>query len=391
MKWNLKPGVLRWQGVISAAIFSLALSASEYGVCAEDLMALHQPQTALVYVGVNGNGLRALRFDAGSGQLTSIDSVADLPKARWGVAHPTLPVLYMTSDDGTPDGRVTAFAVDRASGALRAINHQTTGGSGPTHLWLDAPSKTLLVSNYGGGSVSSIALNDDGSLGALVSTIQHEGKGPHRRQARPHAHGVFVDASGKHVLAPDLGTDRVYAYAFDRASHKLSAADPAQAYAAAAGSGPRHLVFSKDQRFVHLLSELTAELTTLRWDAQQGQFTQVQNLQTHSAQFAGARSGSEIASSADGRFVYVGVRGENQLQVYATNADNGELSLIQTIACGGENPWTFALHASGKWLLVANERSNRVNVFSVDSATGQLKDTGQSAESPAPISLTFVD
>ena len=49
------------------------------------------------------------------------------------------------------------------------------------------------------------------------------------------------------------------------------------------------------------------------------------------------------------------------------------------------------MHSSGRWLLVANERSNRVNVFRVDAQSDKLTDTGQSAESPAPISLTFVD
>ncbi|QIL79280.1 lactonase family protein [Diaphorobacter sp. HDW4A] len=393
MNWTLNSGTSRWHSIVSAAVFSLALSVSEYGYCAEDLMALNAPGmgSSLVYSGVRGNGLRALRFDAGTGQLSTLGAVAELPKARWGVAHPTLPILYMTSDDGSAVGKVTAFAVDRRSGALQAIGEQSTGGSGPTHLWLDAISKTLLVANYGGGSVSSIALNSDGSLGALVSTIQHIGAGPHRRQASPHAHGVFLDAGAKHVLVPDLGTDRIYAHGFDRESRKLTEAGAEHAFVAAAGSGPRHLVFSKDQRFVHVLSELTAELTSLRWDAVQGQFAPVQSLPTHGTAFTGTKSGSEIASSQDGRFIYVGNRGENQLQVYAANAESGELTLIQTLACGGENPWTFALHSSGRWLLVANERSNRVNVFRVDAQSGKLTDTGQSAESPAPISLTFVD
>ncbi|WP_200843856.1 lactonase family protein [Pantoea sp. 18069] len=391
MKWTPKRSAPYWRRILNTAVFSLALTLAEYGASAQDLAQLHAPQTSLVYVGANGNGLRALRFDAGSGQLTAIGPVAGLPKARWGAAHPTLPILYVTSDDGAPEGTVTAFSVDRQSGLLRAMGQQSTGGSGPTHLWLDAASQTLLVANYGGGSVSSIALKEDGNLAALIGTSQHEGSGPHRRQTGPHAHGVFLDASGSHLLAADLGADRVYVHAFDRASRKLSISHSGHAFVAPPGSGPRHLVFSHDQRFVHLLSELTGELTTLRWDAAQGRLTAVQNLQTHSPQFTGSKSGSAILISADGRFVYVGNRGENRLQVYSTSAGSGELTLIQTIGGGGENPWTFALHSSGRWLLVANERSHRVNVFGVDAATGKLVDAGQSAESPAPISLTFVD
>ena len=394
MKFNPTPRPVRWSRIISAAIFSLSLCAAEFGFCADTLAALDKARgtepSALLYVGVNGEGLRALRFNPGSGQLAAIGNVANSSKARWGVAHPGLPVVYISSDNGPTDGKVTAYAVDRASGALQFVNEQSSGGRDATHLQFDARSNTLLMANYGGGSVSSMAVNVDGSVGALVSNIQHQGSGPHRRQSSPHAHGVFLDASGKHVLALDLGTDRIYDYAFDAASRKLTP-NESRAFVAPAGSGPRHLVFGKDQQTIYLLTELTAELLTLRWNAQEGTFTTLQTLPTSSAQFAGTKSASEILISLDGRFVYVGNRGENQLQVYAVNAQSGELALIQSLACGGENPWTFVMHASGRWLLVANERSNRVNVFSVDAASGKLADTGISAESPAPISLTFVD
>ena len=45
---------------------------------------------------------------------------------------------------------------------------------------------------------------------------------------------------------------------------------------------------------------------------------------------------------------------------------------------------------TGRWLLVANYRSNRINLFAVDRDTGRLSDTGQSVESPAPVSVTFL-
>ena len=96
------------------------------------------------------------------------------------------------------------------------------------------------------------------------------------------------------------------------------------------------------------------------------------------------------ALGRDGRFVYVENRGENALVVYRVNADTGELSPVQRIASGGDKPWGFGIDASGRWLLVANQRSGKVNVFSIDAASGRLADTGQSTDVTDPSSVAFV-
>ncbi|WP_211707507.1 lactonase family protein [Paraburkholderia aspalathi] len=78
------------------------------------------------------------------------------------------------------------------------------------------------------------------------------------------------------------------------------------------------------------------------------------------------------------------------LVVYRVSPDSGELSLVQRTSSGGERPWGFAIHPSGKWILVANQRSGKVNVFSIDPASGRVSDTGQSVDIPAPVSIAFV-
>jgi 6-phosphogluconolactonase len=138
-------------------------------------------------------------------------------------------------------------------------------------------------------------------------------------------------------------------------------------------------------------NELTAEIVTLRWDAQRARLSQVQSLQTSSPEFKGAKSVSEIALSRDGRFIYVGNRGESTLVVYRINAETGELTLVQRTRSGGEAPWHFEIHPSGKWLLVANYRSNSVDLFSIDTVSGMLTDTSESIATPAPVSVGFVN
>lgn len=378
-------------GAALAAGTAAAVAAT--GAHARDASARgHEGGTELVYVGTQGRQIHALRFDPGSGALSALGPVAQGPRSTWCVAHPTLPILYAVDDDNAREGRVIAYAVDRASGALASIGEAPAGGNGTTYLWLDGASMTLLAANFGSASVSSIALGADGRPGALVSTLKESGSGPHRRQASAHAHSVAIDPSGRFALVPDLGADRVFVYGFDRATRALAPDDSARphAFAAAPGSGPRHLAFGADGRFVYLLEELTAQVTVLRWDASQGRLAPVQALATDSADFKGTSSGAEIAVGADGSCVYVANRGENTLLVYRVDRATGELALAQRIAAGGETPWSFALHRSGRWLLVANQKSGRVDVFGIDAASGLLADAGQAAQVPAPVCLAFV-
>lgn len=366
---------------VSALLSLAAMLAGARGAAAE-----------LIYVGTQASQVHALRFDAEKGTIAPLGKVAEGRAPTWLLSHPRLPVLYAADNAKERDGKVIAYAVDRATGALAGIGEAPAGGSGTTYLSLDAAAGTLFAANFGSGSASSIIVHLDGSLGAPVSTIRAIGSGPHRRQVSAHAHSITVDPSGRHVLVPDLGADRVFVYGFDAVTHALVPDDAAmpRSFVAPPGSGPRHLAFGMDGSFVYVLNELTAEVMTLRWDAARGRLAPVQAVPLASAGFQGAKSGAEIAVGGDGRFVYAANRGEHALQVYRVDSATGKLVLAQRIPSGGEVPWGFALHPSGKWLVVANQGSGKVVLFSIDNATGLLAATGQSADVPAPVSIAFM-
>lgn len=373
------------------ALAGLALASPALGHTQVDRPAA-SARTGLVYVGTDGHGLRAMRFDADAGHMAMLGVVADLPRPRWVLPHPHLPMVYVAVDGPGQEGRVLACAVDHSSAALTPISEVAAGGAGTTHLALDVSSATLFAANFGGGSASSVAVLPDGRLGARVSTVQATGSGPHRRQASPHAHGVSVDPSGRFVLVPDLGADRVFVHGFDRRTQTLTPEDVAtpRAWVAPAGSGPRRAVFGGDGQFVYVLCELTAELHCLRWDRRYGRLTSVRSWAISSPGFQGVKSASELVLSRDGRFLYVADRGEGALLVYGVLPDTGELVPVQRLHSGGEAPWAFDMHPSGRWLLVAHQRSDRLNLFAIDAVSGHLTDSGQAIGSPGPVSVCFV-
>jgi 6-phosphogluconolactonase len=66
------------------------------------------------------------------------------------------------------------------------------------------------------------------------------------------------------------------------------------------------------------------------------------------------------------------------------------LKLIEHVSTEGDWPRNFTLDPSGKFLLVANQRSDNVVSFAIDAQTGRLKPTGHTEQIPAPVCIRFV-
>jgi 6-phosphogluconolactonase len=57
----------------------------------------------------------------------------------------------------------------------------------------------------------------------------------------------------------------------------------------------------------------------------------------------------------------------------------------------GKKPRNFTLDPSGKMALVANQETNNIVTFRVNTETGQLTPTGNTVQVPAPVCLKVVE
>jgi 6-phosphogluconolactonase len=181
----------------------------------------------------------------------------------------------------------------------------------------------------------------------------------------------------------------VFVYPYDRATHQLSAST-APAEALPAGSGPRHLAFHPNGRFLFVVSELVPELRVYRWNARHGRLNLLQTLAAPADPKAGLAKGAEVIVSRDGRFVYISLRGEDTLVAYSVNRRTGVLREVQRIAAGGQSPWSIGIDLSGRWMLVANQASNTIAAFSRDPASGRLAPTGETLAVSKPVSVAYL-
>jgi 6-phosphogluconolactonase len=75
--------------------------------------------------------------------------------------------------------------------------------------------------------------------------------------------------------------------------------------------------------------------------------------------------------------------------VFAINPRSGRLELVQYVSTEGKWPRNFTIDPSGRFLLVANQHTDNVVSYHIDSQTGRLTPTGHVAEIPVPVCLQF--
>lgn len=361
---------------------------------------LAAPSEFLVYFGTYSKapsrGIYRARLDVATGRLGPAELAAECRDPSFLAVHPNGAVLYAIDESSdpakTPDKGLAAYAITRGSGALRLLNEQSAGGPGPCHLAVDSAGRSLVVANYSGGSVAAVSLQPDGRLGAPGSVIRHTGSSVNpARQKSPHAHVVTVAPGDRHVLCADLGLDQVLVYQLDASRASLRPNDPAFARVPP-GSGPRHLAFHPNGRFVYAINELLCTMSVFAWDAARGSLQDVQLISTLPAgePLQPSFSTAEVAVHPSGRFVFGSNRGHHSIVSYAVDAATGRLTLVGHASTGGKTPRHFAVDPTGSWLLAENQDSGTVVVLRIDSQTGRLTPTGQSVAVPFPVCAVFV-
>jgi 6-phosphogluconolactonase len=349
--------------------------------------------TSLLYIGTQDAarmGIAVAEFDSNSGTLSAPKVVIETRDP----AHFTLSAdrrrLYMCNT-GTPGG-VSAFAVeDRKTGALRLLNYRESKGRGPSYVSVDGSGRYVLAANYGGGFVEVYSLAADGSLDQQTAFVQHEGSSVHpERQTKPYAHWFRTDPTNEFGLVADLGTDRVVVYRFDEKTGKLTPNEP-PFYKVTGGSGPRHLAFHPNGKWLYGAQELSNEVLAFTWDSKKGELEQFQAVKTLPDDFKTANTAAEIAVREDGKFLYVTNRGHDSIVVYSIDAKTGELTLKQRVPSRGKVPRYFTFDPTSRWLIVSNQEGGNLAVFSVDKVTGELAPKGEPVTLPKPMGVQFLE
>jgi len=329
-------------------------------------------------------GIKVYAWDKEKGEAAYVSGLKGISNPSYQVVSDDGNHVYSVGEDDGLTSTVHALAFDSSNGTLTSVNTQLTQGGAPCYVNLSPDEKSIITANYVGGSITVVPLEPSGRLSEGVRTITFTGEGEDKvRQSQPHLHCVEFTPDGKFLLANDLGTDKIHVFPL-KPDGKLDEKATFDVELEA-GSGPRHLCFSKDGRFAYLINELSGKVTTLIYNGDS-----LQPIQYIEADTVGARGSADIHLSPDGKFLYASNRLKaDGIAIFSVNQETGMLTKAG-YQLTGIHPRNFIITPDGRFLLVACRDSNLVQIFSRDEKTGLLVDTGKTIETSKPVCLKFI-
>jgi len=277
------------------------------------------------------------------------------------------------------------YGIDRNSGALNLVGTGPLAESFP-YVALDRGGRFLLGASYGAHLVSVNPVGADGRVGEPLQVI------PTARNA----HAIRIDNTNRFVFVPHLGTDQVLQFIFDEKSGRLTGNTPPLVQLKQ-GTGPRHLIISGDNRFVYLLNELTATVTTLALDANTGTLKEIDSVSALPADTklvtgmprgavgaAGAAPrntdndiwASDLHLTPNGRFLYAAERTSSTLGAFRVEAQSGKLTYLGNTPTE-KQPRGFRIDPTGRFVVVSGEKSDTISSYAIDTESGALKPIGR--------------
>ncbi|WP_042351158.1 lactonase family protein [Bacillus massiliigorillae] len=332
----------------------------------------------------NSKGLYTFTLDTEKQTLSNTTVAAELEKPTYVAISKDNKYLYSLIKKGDSSG-VASYSINPQTGALSFINSQVSEGVPPCHISLNKNNDTIFTANYHRSIIEAYPVIN-GELQPVAAVAQHEGNGPHERQEKAHAHFAGFTPDEQYVVSIDLGADQINTFSFKENTftklHTLSTRP---------GSGPRHITFHPNGKYAYVMTELSSEVIVLAYNAENGSFKEIQYISTLPAEFTGNGQGSAIHISSDGRYIYAGNRGSDDIAVFSVNDSTGELTLVENVSTEGNWPRDFALDPTEKFLIASNQESDNLTLYARDEATGKLTLLQANVAVPNPVCVKFLN
>jgi len=334
-----------------------------------------------------GNGLFRGEFDGDTGEIRVNDTL-DIENPSYLQLQDN--ILYGVSEVSSFDGENggALFSVDISNpGQMRLIDMKCTHGRSPCHLY--AAEERIYVANYSEGSLSLFEKDENGNIKPSCQSIHHFGKSvnPHRQES---SHIHFASRLIKWLAVCDLGLDKVFLYPdFHNPHQNLNGLiTDAKTIDCPAGSGPRHLVLSKDNRHIYVLTELANTVLVYEFDENidVDNIKLIQEISTLPVDFTGKTTAAAIHISPDGKLLGASNRGHDSIAIFKIQ-DNGELVFANHIMTGKE-PRDFRFSPDGKWILSANQNNDSITVYKIED--NNFIQTSN-IDLPKPVCILFGD
>ena len=345
------------------------------------LITLFRPATDTLLVGsytAQGNaGIELIQTS--NGQKISEISV---PQASYQIVTSGGQYLFSVSEQVKNQGAVFSFKKS-PTGNWEKINHQLTEGDAPCHINFRTKSQTLYTANYMGGSVS-IFQTKEGKIEPLGQKLEYVSSGKYPQQASSHAHMVVLSKDENELHISDLGGDKIYHYKL-RPDGLVE--DKYSLTQFPAGTGPRHFIFSPDEKWIYILGEISGTVDVYENQETTWEFVQREILDLSGGD--GPKASADIHLSPNGKWLVASNRiTRNSLVVYKVET-NGRIKFQHEVMVG-KVPRNFQFDKSGTRIYVACKDENRIQQFRFNQETGEIQNENKDITVKSPVALLQV-
>ena len=213
---------------------------------------------AYVYVGTNSlrgsQGIYTLSLDTQSGIMEVIDTAAAQDSAYLCLSRDgrrLYAVMESLEYEGKKGGGVASYQIE--DGHLTRNGQVYAGGGWPCHISF-GPAEREVTFRSSHGSWMIFPLDRAGRL--LEAAGEFHYSDPNGRPS--HVHAAMLDPAGKYIAVADCGLDAVYLYGATSHDQVWREEFPED-------TGPRQLAFSRDGKYLYLVTETSCELYVMRY------------------------------------------------------------------------------------------------------------------------------
>lgn len=305
------------------------------------------------------DGVRCFSIDLDN-RLTQL-CAADIYSPTYVLYHHGL--LYAVGRNGK-GSRLHTFSFDGKN--LTAIS-TVPAVEDSTLCHLSIVGNTLYASAYGAGKLARFRLDENG-IPSCREILAYQGGSVHPRQDHAHIHSAFPSPDKHFLLVCDLGSDRIYNYCIQPDGSLLP--NPVQPeIVTPAGSGPRHLTYTRDGIYVYVITELSAQVLVYQRNVQTGILTQIQITDCVPQERPEDTLSADIHLSKDEHSLYASSRGADCMAIYAVQSD-GTLRAPVYTSSYASGPRNFSLSPNGQLTVIGGQYSNNIVICPIDPNTG---------------------
>ena len=323
-----------------------------------------------VYISNGGDGnITVMKLNPESGYLTMVQKVPAGPNVMHMALSPDHRFLY-ASVRSEPFS-IISYSINSETGNLTQLFKESLPDN-MVYISLDKIGRFLLSVSYTGAKIVVNPIEANGLVQAKPIQIIPTG---------PKPHSILVDQSNRFVYVPHLGNDQVKQFLFNASTGTLTPNDPDVVYTKD-DSGPRHFVFSPNNKFIYVSNELDGTVYSYEMNNKTGALTEIQRISvfppsimnnelTPDSQDTTIKI-ADIHITPDGKWLYVSERATNTITAFSVDDNTGNLAYIESYDTE-EIPRGFNIDPNGNFVIVAGQKSDHVAVYAINPETGELK------------------